>query len=419
MSKNNENDIGTTERTKLEQLKGKQDFINRFKTICNVYGGTGTFELIPPKNHDLIFLIRFHSIKLQATNGTILSELLKSKLNLLFYNLLKKTIIPLRSNMQGVTVDEYITLIETLKALVQFTKKGTHVPWTHTFYARLSFLLDNELEMKVRNKITEITCKVSDYVSNINNQVFCFTHYFIEHPSGFGFDNIITVQIVKPKIVYISTHSGFRPAYRITWHIPGSEFWEATVKSGSLHIAHVDYKVPIPVYIQSHALHRLAERLDILDTYETQVNVINTLRAPLFLRVSKYCYLLEYCLSGKKVGYLSCEYINNQLLIKTFLFLTNNGTPEGKKLFELTGLGKLDKKYLSLDKMSCYINSDITSNKTIAAFFENAGCNSLIHLDEIISAECLEKSKHSIVTVIANYINKDDDLLQLLQNGER
>jgi hypothetical protein len=150
MSKNNENDIGTTERTKLEQLKGKQDFINRFKTICNVYGGTGTFELIPPKNHDLIFLIRFHSIKLQATNGTILSELLKSKLNLLFYNLLKKTIIPLRSNMQGVTVDEYITLIETLKALVQFTKKGTHVPWTHTFYARLSFLLDNELEMKVR-----------------------------------------------------------------------------------------------------------------------------------------------------------------------------------------------------------------------------------------------------------------------------
>jgi hypothetical protein len=414
MSNTKDKDIGTMDRTKFEQSKNKHNFIIRFKTICDFYGGKGTFDLIPPLNHDLIFLIRYHSIKLQAAKNTSLSSLLENKLNLLFYDLLKKTIIPLKSNINGVTIDEYITLIETLKALVHFTRKEKHVPWTNTFYSRLSFLMDNELEMKVRKMITEIMCKVSDYVSTINNQVFCFEHHFIAHSSGFGFDNMITVQIVKPKLVYILTQNGVRPAFRISWHIPGFSFWEATVKSGYLHLSNIDHNLPIPVYIQSHALHLLTERLDLLDIYENQLNLIHTLRHPVFIRVSKYNYLLEYRLWGKKVGYLSCEYCNGQLLVKTFLFLTNNGTPEGKKLYELTGLCKLDKKYLALDKMSCYINSDISSNKTIESFFEHAGCESLIHLDEIITSECLEKSKHNIVNLIANYIKKDEDLLGLL-----
>jgi hypothetical protein len=39
-----------------------------------------------------------------------------------------------------------------------------------------------------------------------------------------------------------------------------------------------------------------------------------------------------------------------KLVIRSFLFLTNDGTPEGWKLRALTGLAKRDKKYLEIEK---------------------------------------------------------------------
>ena len=51
------------------------------------------------------------------------------------------------------------------------------------------------------------------------------------------------------------------------------------------------------------------------------------------------------------------DIIEGKIVIRTFLFVTNNGTPEGKKLAQITGLQKLDKKYLALDKLSTFMTS--------------------------------------------------------------
>jgi hypothetical protein len=70
------------------------------------------------------------------------------------------------------------------------------------------------------------------------------------------------------------------------------------------------------------------------------------------------------------------------LVIRTFLFITNNGTPEGKKLHELVGLQKQDKKYLALDKVSTFINHDLRTNETMRRLFIEAGCGDLLELTE-------------------------------------
>src|SRR5450759_1287872 len=118
----------------------------------------------------------------------------------------------------------------------------------------------------------------------------------------------------------------------------------------------------VKIYIQKHALRRLDERIDCLSVDQKHISLFSALIKPEIIKTAKNRSLVAFRIYNTKVGYLSAEYIDGAVLIHTFLFITNNGTPEGQKLTELTGLGKLDKKYLAIDKLSSFIKSDIGKN---------------------------------------------------------
>ena len=71
------------------------------------------------------------------------------------------------------------------------------------------------------------------------------------------------------------------------------------------------------------------------------------------------------------------EIVDNVLLIKTFLLLTNQATPEGEKLKELTGLSKIDMKYWNIDRLSTFQKTDMEENEELKQIFRNAGCSKL------------------------------------------
>ena len=65
-------------------------------------------------------------------------------------------------------------------------------------------------------------------------------------------------------------------------------------------------------------------------------------------------------------------------MIRSFLFLTNDGPPEGRKLRALTGLAKYDKKYLGIDKLSTFTAYRIHEDEALSALCQGAGCSSLL-----------------------------------------
>lgn len=98
------------------------------------------------------------------------------------------------------------------------------------------------------------------------------------------------------------------------------------------------------------------------------------------------------------------DIIDEKIVLRTFLFLTNNGTPEGEKLHEHTGIMKEDKMYLTIDKFSSFIHSDIKYNDHIKDIFIKAGCQSLFEVDkEVYLANGEEKA---LANLIENYLNK-------------
>jgi len=83
-------------------------------------------------------------------------------------------------------------------------------------------------------------------------------------------------------------------------------------------------------------------------------------------------------------------------------------------LNKLTGFKKLDKKYLCIDKLSTFINSDIASKPELVKLLEDAKLGHLVDLYEEIKCVCLDReaSLHD-PSFILEYIQKKQEEEQL------
>lgn len=113
-----------------------------------------------------------------------------------------------------------------------------------------------------------------------------------------------------------------------------------------------------------------------------------------------------YC-ARHKVGYFLVSYHGDKWGKRTFLFLTNEATPEGIKLKELVGLEKEDTKYLMIDRVTAFLNYDIEHDLRLRTLFETAGCGSLFgYIKLFVRGEDNVKNSASI----ANYLfGKEND----------
>jgi hypothetical protein len=111
--------------------------------------------------------------------------------------------------------------------------------------------------------------------------------------------------------------------------------------------------------------------------------------------------------ANAKAGYFRVDVIDGKIVIRTFLFVTNNGTPEGQRLGKITGLQKLDKKYLAIDKLSTFMTSDIGQNENIKKIFIDSGCQCLLDLYEQSHSLATNTPKRFDSELMLKYIDFD------------
>jgi hypothetical protein len=229
---------------------------------------------------------------------------------------------------------------------------------------------------------------------------------------GLGLHNLAFLHSVEVESMSIVVDGTSRPAKRVGWAFTGTGLLWATLKPSVLNVKGSFADIPVDVYIQSHALQRLNERLDCFEVGVIQMNLYQSLQDVKVVFENCDQPLIEYKFFGTKVGYLRADYVNGVILIRTFLFITNNGTPEGKKLEKITGLQKLDKKYLAIDRMSTFNSSDMSSNPEVREIFESAGCGNLILLHKDIALFNIKKSNQNISNLLLDYLKKAEVFLQ-------
>lgn len=173
-----------------------------------------------------------------------------------------------------------------------------------------------------------------------------------------------------------------RPAFRLAKPIHSAitpVVW-LSVDVSLLGNSYTGHKKTVDVYIQSHALTRLKERLDLLD--QEAINYAlweNTNNIKQFVTYRGYL-LLPFNIFGIKTGYLVANIIDDKLLFRTFLFITHNTSPEGASLKKLTGLGKEDITYWKIDRLSTFVKFEEKKYAGLTRLFRKAGLETLLEL---------------------------------------
>lgn len=181
--------------------------------------------------------------------------------------------------------------------------------------------------------------------------------------------------IPKKQMMVIDHHP--RPAYPLCLAFANAGPVEITIPAEKLKLPDSFMEKKIPVFLQSHLLHRMEERLDCLPEFIREFYLYQSLTDPTFIHFHGNIFA-EYLMDNKvKLGYILFEFHEDILLAKTFLLLSNNGTPEGEKLNEISGMKKFDHKYWAIDKLSTFHNSDLKDHPQTKEMFENAGCGNL------------------------------------------
>jgi hypothetical protein len=150
-------------------------------------------------------------------------------------------------------------------------------------------------------------------------------------------------------------------------------------------------KDELPVFIEKHAIARLNERLDVQPNMEPVIHrlMMNCLLEPVLVPREPGKYLVEARLgpaegSSPRVGYFVAQVFPELVLIKTFLFLTMQGTPEAELLREKLGFFRADVEHYQLDNFMTLVGSDIVHDPLLARVLTECGCG---HLLTMVSAE--------------------------------
>ena len=148
----------------------------------------------------------------------------------------------------------------------------------------------------------------------------------------------------------------------------------------------------LKLYIQSHALHRMKERLDTLSVLEKNIYLILGILKGEKIRLANGSDVFEMIdKAGRVIAYLPFKVQDDCVVILTLLPVTSPGTPIGKKLCQTLGVSKAELELCGMDKLSYFVRTDFDKIPKLKQALE---VNNLMYLTEYIS---LYKTGEAIV----------------------
>ena len=264
--------------------------------------------------------------------------------------------------------------------------------------------------------VAQILCKFCVIMTDWSSHIFV---YNINLLWAFGTENStneIGISTVKPEIRILKLEDHSRELLRVGW-----SGFEGTVNWASIAPHKLGFKCepyctePANIYIQRHALQRLQERVGLVPGL-MQEAVFETFRnEEIFWHKRSEKRLVEYRIMEKKIGYLVCSMDQGTIIIRSFLFLTNSGTPEGNKLSELTRLAPLDKQYLGIDTLLGFAGFEFSKDPSLVELFTQAGCADLLNLSTLTKftkSEVKGQDAELLLKYLTGIFDPDGELIE-------
>ncbi|GET28013.1 hypothetical protein [Prolixibacter sp. SD074] len=404
----------SAQQRKQEQAEQRKKFYRKVKLFFALIEKEHLFGQISERELQYLWKLRMRAPKVQPEDGCTLSAKHAKMMTEALYYYLNDYKLDIPGADNQINAYEYLTTGLTIYSFI-LLDPNPDFPKEDEFYDEMSPITNNlfgdELELMIK-KLKTILGMVYDGID--------IHHYPVRFEWGGGqgahqgvFAAFRVNRVANP-FIHIKAGGSRRPAFQVGFAV--EDFVPLQLKAEILHLETSEYPEPLNVYIQSHALRRLGERVDLLAPGELRWCMYDSLAQPAVIPYRHNSYLIEYRMLGYKIGYLVADLVKSKLIIRTFLLVTQCGTPEEQKLCSITGLSKEDIAYLNLCKLSSFVNSDIHENQRLKIMFEEAGCGPIL-------AFAKDKAKKPVKKVpraeqILDYLKVETPMLEFELNGD-
>lgn len=173
----------------------------------------------------------------------------------------------------------------------------------------------------------------------------------------------------------------------------------------------------LKLYIQSHALLRMKERLDTLTIYEKNLYLINAIYFGGKIRLSSGREAFEMLDDANHIlAYLPFVVQNDCVVILTVLPVINPVTPIGKKICETLGVTKAELEVCGIDKLSYFRRTDFDKIPRLKQALES---NNLMYLTEDLCLYKLEKNAERTTGISATIFQPGQTPEEVLEEVEK
>jgi len=404
--------INAFQQQKIMTAQHKKEFCRWMKHIFNTVAGKDIYKLIPAIILDYAYENRLRFFKVIAAEGYNVPDDILKETKTAISPLTKGRLIEIKPSGLKFSFEEFFTYclsatrLKTIIAQTEIAEKEIIIDALKDFDTKSLF--DDDVNRWLIWLLFTLGMVLSETGKH---------YYWMEANIGKGIainNNLIRVHCQEPVTRQIEINGNSRPVFRVGWAYASFGMKWAEIKPSVLNIKNPFPEIPVEVYIQSHALQRLAERMDKIPISLVHYGVYMSFKEP------KICYdknnnvLIECYIDWIKAGYFVVELIEGILVIKTFLFITNTGTPEAQLLEANTGLQKTDKQYFAFDKLSTFMNADIDNMPELQKILIDSGCQSLIELSNHFKVFIKNPTGAAPIEHMLNYLKQSND-----ENPER
>jgi hypothetical protein len=395
-------------RQKMEKAQHLKQFVTEVRELIAKAAGSDIARYIPQEEIEQLYTIRFRPVRVNAAPGETIPADILQFVNHLVILLFKDYKVPIGvGTLEQVSLYDFYSIVHTVMIYGSRLSDDdySHAAEVKNALAPLIAIYGSPINTKAFNRYNNVMntaalfcCDIEDYMYAIK-----YNPAIVAKGKPGLFSEIYRTRLPKVKV---QIDEQPRPAWQLAWYVPEPELGLKFINMPSEALYLPPGKM-LDVYIQSHALNRLAERLKGIDISVLYYSVLNSFNQPKVCRNRRGVLLLEYSVLDDKVGYFVCEVAEEKVILKTFLFLTHNGTPEAEKLQATMGLMKEDISYLDIDKLSTFVLSDIADNDRLKQLFIDAGCECLFQFDKGMYKPFEDKSPISKAEAIARYLQLD------------
>jgi len=196
--------------------------------------------------------------------------------------------------------------------------------------------------------------------------------------------NMLSLYRFRLKVSNLMIEGNYRPLVQLAFYTPEEGLRLVSLSPALLGFSGEKLAGSYPLLVQQHVFNRFEERTGLPAGFVHAI-LVNMVKEKRFECVSQKDKVLWAChIGANKIGYFLLSIFQQCLVVRTFLLLTNHGTPEGNRLSKMTRMQLLDSKYLGIDRLSTFVEYDIGGNAQLRALFEKAGCGSLLRYAEEI-----------------------------------